>query len=690
MKQLVFLLLILFSGNLMAQGTVSNSKLIKEYDRILNIQSNDMRLVTDSILAISGWDWKIFTKKEIMYIYSKGIEKASKMPNAEEQNVLISFLNLPFNSRQDVGEMVLIREKTIGFAQKLGNPHFLANAYRAIAFTFFQNSLLDDALENISKAIPIIDKVGSIEDIVEFHYSYGYMAHVYSKKYNDNRMRDTALFHLKLVYDTLFSNPTWRVPLNFEERTIVYTYALSRKKYFREAIAVALIGLDFSKQIYNLNAAGSYNYSMRFAQDLAHYYLELNNKDSTFYFLEFARRIYAKAYQYELNKEKEKLYEDSIYRPRVEGYHIKWKNELIDENHFIPWIHALDFFGDFATASQMLDYALLPENLINASTDIIYQYRNLGCKVYTHTQQYQKAADCFKFVNMYKDSISLLKDKQNYATQKIRSQVLIGIAQENHQRELEEQRLVRNGFIGGFAIMLLFAGLFLYQRNRISKEKKRSEELLLNILPEEIANELKAKGETEARQMDNVTVLFTDFKGFTALSEILSPKELVRDLHECFTGFDRIIQKHGLEKIKTIGDSYMAAGGLPSPNKSHPGDAVKAALEIRQFIEEGKARKKLRGEPYFEIRIGVHTGPVVAGIVGVKKFSYDIWGDTVNTASRMESSGVPGKVNISETTYELLKDNQEFVFENRGKIMAKGKGEMNMFFVEERYKFEIN
>lgn len=247
--------------------------------------------------------------------------------------------------------------------------------------------------------------------------------------------------------------------------------------------------------------------------------------------------------------------------------------------------------------------------------------------------------------------------------------------------ELRRHKLERNGFIGGFTIVVLFAGVFFVQRNRISREKERSEDLLLNILPEETAHELKEKGRAEAQHMDEVSVLFTDFKGFTALSESVTPKELVADLHKCFSAFDHICEKYGIEKIKTIGDAYMAAGGLPTPNKTHAEDVIRAALEMAEVIEKGKANKKAAQMPFFEIRIGVHTGPVVAGIVGVKKFQYDIWGDTVNTASRMESSGEVGKVNISEATFDLLKDDPNFHFEHRGKVTAKGKGNLDMYFV---------
>ncbi|MEZ4789808.1 MAG: adenylate/guanylate cyclase domain-containing protein [Flavobacteriales bacterium] len=264
-----------------------------------------------------------------------------------------------------------------------------------------------------------------------------------------------------------------------------------------------------------------------------------------------------------------------------------------------------------------------------------------------------------------------LADSLNYAAEKT-----------IHVKEIQKQKIIRNGFVGGFALVALFAIVFFTQRNRISKEKARSEELLLNILPEEVAEELKAKGEAEAVQIDQVTVLFTDFKGFTALSENLTPRELVRDLNECFSAFDRITTKYGIEKIKTIGDAYMAAGGLPVANTTHATDVINAALEMRDFIAEGKARKIAAGKPYFEVRIGVHTGPVVAGIVGVKKFQYDIWGDTVNTASRMESSGEPGKVNISASSHASAQADPRFTFYPRGKVMAKGKGELEMYFVE--------
>ena len=212
-------------------------------------------------------------------------------------------------------------------------------------------------------------------------------------------------------------------------------------------------------------------------------------------------------------------------------------------------------------------------------------------------------------------------------------------------------------------------------------EKKKSDDLLLNILPEEVATELKQTGYAQARRFENVTVMFTDFKNFTIHSENLKPEQLVAELDICFRKFDEIISKYQLEKIKTIGDAYLCVGGLPHPNP--PENVVKAALEICNFMKTLKEQREKLNMPCFEIRIGIHSGPVVAGIVGNKKFAYDIWGDTVNTAARMEQCSEPNKVNISYKTFHLVKDH--FNCQHRGKINAKNKGLIDMYFVEDAF-----
>ena len=285
----------------------------------------------------------------------------------------------------------------------------------------------------------------------------------------------------------------------------------------------------------------------------------------------------------------------------------------------------------------------------------------------------------------YKTLINAVKTEQQLAEAKQEKKNSIALA------EIQRQKNIRN-VTSVFAVLILLMAFLVYRNLRNQKksykiiseanrtiiiEKQRSDELLLNILPYEIAEELKVSGKSQARFYNEVSVLFTDFVDFTQTSEKLKPEELVAELHECFSAFDEIIGRNGLEKIKTIGDSYMAVCGLPEPSSDHAQKTVQAAIEIRDFINERKKHEKV-----FEIRLGINSGQVVAGIVGVKKFAYDIWGDAVNTASRMESSGESGKVNISQSTHELVKN--DFLCVYRGKVSAKNKGEIDMYFVENK------
>jgi len=214
----------------------------------------------------------------------------------------------------------------------------------------------------------------------------------------------------------------------------------------------------------------------------------------------------------------------------------------------------------------------------------------------------------------------------------------------------------------------------------LEAEKEKSEKLLLNILPEEIAEELKRFGKSYARKHEQVSVMFTDIKSFTSISETMMPDVLITQLDEIFRGFDYIIEKHGMEKIKTIGDCYMCAAGLPTERDDNAGITVNAALDILEFMSGYNTTKKIQGLQEFEVRIGIHTGPVIAGVVGITKFAYDIWGNTVNVASQMEHHSLPGKINISYQTFSLIE--QLFDCECRGKIATKSKEEIEMYFLK--------
>lgn len=313
-----------------------------------------------------------------------------------------------------------------------------------------------------------------------------------------------------------------------------------------------------------------------------------------------------------------------------------------------------------------------------------------------------EAYDYFRRYVAFKDSLSsqnltreLTKLEMDYSFKKQLFADSLEVAKDRIKAEFEfneritKQRNQRNTFLLiGIGILILAAGLYnrlRFIRNAketIQAERDRSDHLLLNILPASVAEELKQNGKAAAQDYDEVSVLFTDFIGFTAHSERLSAHELLSELNLYFGKFDQIAKLRGLEKIKTIGDAYMLAGGLPNPDKNAVINIIHAALDMQEFMSEIEKVHKEMGKPFFEMRLGIHTGPIVAGIVGSTKFQYDIWGDTVNTASRLESSSKPGKLNISETTYNLAKRDPSLRFEARGKIQVKGKGALEMYFVE--------
>ena len=327
---------------------------------------------------------------------------------------------------------------------------------------------------------------------------------------------------------------------------------------------------------------------------------------------------------------------------------------------------------------------------INEDLKDIYEgmsvaYRNLGDfkNAYLYQEEFLKLKD--SIFNLETDD-KIRGLQFDFDLQKKEDE--IGLLEKEAQiQELQEKR--QKTVTWAISILLFFIGLLAlgqYRRYKFTKEtnkiianeKERSDSLLLNILPEETAQELKDHGKVKAKRFEKVTVLFTDFVGFTSYSQNLEPEELVDSVDHYFSKFDEIVDKYGLEKIKTIGDAYMCAGGLPEPDDSHVFKMIEVAFEFIRFLEESK---KESGEEIttFDVRIGLNTGPVVAGVVGTKKFAYDIWGDTVNVASRMESNSEPGRVNVSEDTYKLIKDTYDC--EYRGEIKVKNKGMMKMYFV---------
>lgn len=274
---------------------------------------------------------------------------------------------------------------------------------------------------------------------------------------------------------------------------------------------------------------------------------------------------------------------------------------------------------------------------------------------------------------------SLLENKLTKEGLKAKADLLNAIKEREQAQQLALERLLENERI------ILEQNEMLEQKvsertRELEIEKRKSDELLLSILPRETAEELKLNGKVAPKFFNEVTVLFADFVNFTALSANLSPEELIHEINHCFCAFDEITEKHGVEKIKTIGDAYMCAEGVPIQDDYRIDNMIHAATEMISFVHRNKAQKREKGLPAFDVRIGIHTGPIMAGVVGLKKFNYDIWGDTVNFAARMESHSEPGKINISQETYEKIADRFETEF--RGSFEVKGKGSVNMYYLK--------
>ena len=351
--------------------------------------------------------------------------------------------------------------------------------------------------------------------------------------------------------------------------------------------------------------------------------------------------------------------------------------------------------GDYTKA---LNYCHRGYELSLSIESLEIQMQGCSClyETYKAMDNGNKALKYFELVDVLEDSLHV-EDISKKLLQMEYEKVILKdsianveearLLQKAHEEEIRREEKARNISLGVGAFFLLLAGSLYMRWNYVRKskaslqiEKDRSENLLLNILPQEIAQELKETGKADSKKYDSVSILFTDFKDFTKLVASIPATRLIIELNEIFSRFDDIVDEIGIEKIETIGDAYMAASGLPRENSDHAHRCVEAALRMLEFLEQRNKNSEL----IWNMRVGINSGPVVAGVVGKKKFAYDIFGDSVNTASRMESNGEVGKVNISQTTYELLKSHSDYTFVKRGKIEAKGKGEIEMYFVSKK------
>ncbi|OUD12552.1 hypothetical protein TPSD3_15820 [Thioflexithrix psekupsensis] len=371
------------------------------------------------------------------------------------------------------------------------------------------------------------------------------------------------------------------------------------------------------------------------------------------------------------------------------------KYEIVNVSNNIGKLFILK--ADYDQAELFLHRALKIAEEIEAK-DLIRESSEYYSDLFVANNDYEKALFYFKKAAQIRRELldenrgKAIADLQTKYETEQKAQEIALLQRENNikQLELERQTLLRNGFLIGFGFVLLMAmvAFYLYIVKKkahhqlselyslISQEKAKSDQLLLNILPSRVANDLKEFGKTEPELFENVTVFFSDIVSFTKTSEKLDVKVLIEELNDIFTAFDNIVERNHCERIKTIGDAYLCVCGMPEENPQHAYNIVRAAVEIIQYMQQRNAQRSIS----WQIRVGIHTGPVVGGVVGVKKYIYDVFGDTINTTSRMEANSEPMKINISSVTYAAIQG--QFKTQDRGEIDAKGKGKMRMYFVE--------
>lgn len=590
-------------------------------------------------------------------------------------------------------------QKGVAYAHKnLGLTHYRQSKYSEALIEWSEALAIFDSLNDRQGQANMLNNIGAIyADKGDFIQALDYYLKSlkFSEELNDSLRIATALNNIGSIYE---NDPNTHIKaIEYYKRAL----EISEKIKYADGIGVSAqnVGQLYLSMGRHKEALGYYLISEEaFRQIGENNYLPLSLASiGKIYGLE---GDYAKARRY---------HEEAIEISTRYNYQVRIAQSLVKlaetEAYFKHYSAAIKNYLD----AEKIALAA------GAKTDLRSVYEGLS-GLYAQTGDFKAA---FKYQEMfievknelYKEDTAkeLQKLQFGFEIEKKESQIrLLTKDKALRDLEIEKQTVTRNALLGGLAFLVLLA-FFLYtnykqkdktskilskqnteimkqkeeiehQRNDISSQKLEIEKLILNILPHEVAQELRKTGKATPRYYESVTVLFTDFKEFSRIAEVLSAQELVADLNECFIAFDRIIEEHGLEKIKTIGDAYMCACGIPTESTDHPIRTVKAALAIQHYIESENDARRARGANLWELRIGIHTGPVIAGVVGRKKFAYDIWGNAVNLASRLESNGKEGKVNISESTYYLVKDH--FQCEYRGKIYAKNIGDVDMYFVE--------
>lgn len=591
------------------------------------------------------------------------------------QAVSYGWLAYLYEQKGNINQAILYNKKSVVLLKAIGDKKNLASCYNNLGAIYKDKGRIDLALDYHTECLKLRIET---KDAAGVSVTLNNIGFIY---YGQGKIKEALLYYQKSLEIAEYVKDWTGVAVSMSNIADIYVdleqidYALD---YHFKALSIYNQIDDLYGKAFTLNSIGNIYESQNKDKLALDYFLQVKNiRDGLEdiqgmgFVLVNIGNIYFKQGHYQL---------------AIDNY-IKARNYLEDvevplglANVTLKLSEVYMAIGDLDKAKKYAEESLGYSNLLKFPKNI----RNATESLYNINYQQHDWQNALMYYQTYiamRDTLVNEENKKTAVRQKLEyefdrksleERLIYEKEKKVQQANIQKQKIALM-FTAGILVLIIILFIAIYIG------KKRSDHLLLNILPFETAQELKRKGMAKTRKYSQVTVLFTDFKGFTNFAEKLSAEELVEEINVCFSEFDRIIEKYKIEKIKTIGDAYMAAGGLPTPTRTHAHDTVKAALEIKKFIDELALKRKAEGKESFEIRIGIHTGPVVAGIVGIKKFAYDIWGDTVNTAARMESSGSPGKVNISATTYALIKE--DFKCEYRGKVEAKNKGMIDMYFV---------
>lgn len=648
LKKISFIIIFLFfiGGTIPAQP---------ELDSLWNVWNDENTPDSSRALALSKfcWDGYLFSQPDSAFYYAQllydfGEERNIKKTMARALNIQ----GVSFYIRSDYVNAMNYYQLSLEINRENNDNSALATNLNNIGLIYSRKGYNTKALDYYQQCLKIYEEV------------------------SDKVRMVGVLNNIGVIY---VDHEDFNKGLEYFHRCLNISEEISNKK--RMAVAMNNIGLCYS----NL---GNYSIALDYYSQSLNVNEEINNRRGLASVLDHIGEMY---------KNKGEYLKALEYFNRC----LIISEEISDERGMVGSMNYMgesyNYLGDHRKAIKWCEKSLQIAEEMN-----VIEEQEDACKCLYNAHKAlgnsKKALQYHELSSTLNDSLQAAETAKKLQQMEFAKQVLADslkreedklIVQLTHEREIKNKKMTRNIF---FAIAILFfiSAIGIYMRihlvrrakKAITKEKERSDKLLDNILPSKIADELIFKGKAEAKNFNKVTILFSNFKGFTRISEQLSAEELVEEINSCFEPFDEICRKYGIEKIKTIGDAYMAAGGVPVPSDSAAKNTVLAALEMMSCINKKKDEKKLECQLCFEMRIGIHTGPVVAGIVGSSKFHYDIWGDAVNIASRIEDAGEVGKVNISQSTYELIKNEAIFRFVQRGKIMTKGKGEIEMWFVE--------